>query len=127
MNERPIRVTCATLHTDAEGNAIPCPDGDRDFPAEEPDDSEQGQPEPPTEDELNPALPVLPDPRQPAYDAVYDYLRRLGPYLPPDTAHRNAIIWRAVHNALDATPVGRCISSHCVEDDHMVPVEGEWS
>lgn len=81
---------------------------------------DEGHPEPPTEDELDPALPVRPDPRQPAYDAVYEYIRALGPYLPPDPAHRNAIIWRAVHAALDATPVGRCASSHCVEGDHMI-------
>lgn len=63
---------------------------------------------------------VYPDPRQPAYDAVYENIRNLGEYLPPDTAHRNAIIWRAVRAALDATPVGRCMSSHCVEGDHII-------
>lgn len=31
--ERPIRVACAVLHTDAEGNTVPCPDGDREFPS----------------------------------------------------------------------------------------------
>lgn len=86
---------------------------------------EDGHPEPPSEDELNTALPVVPDPRQPAYDAVYEYLRALGSYLPPDPVHRNAIIWRAIHAALGATPVGRCVSSHCVEGDHILPVEGE--
>lgn len=25
MNEQPIRVTCAVLHTDEHGNTIPCP------------------------------------------------------------------------------------------------------
>jgi hypothetical protein len=110
-------VACAVVHTDTQGNVIHCPDEQR-----EPESSQadEGRPQPPSEDELNDALPVRPDPRQPAYDAVYEYLRRLGPYLPRDTVHRNAIIWRAVHAALDATPVGRCISSHCVEDDHMV-------
>lgn len=68
--------------------------------------------------------PVRPDPRQPAYDAVYENIRSLGGYLPPDTAHRNAIIWRAVQAALDATPVGRCVSSHCVEGDHIIDLGG---
>ncbi|MET9445329.1 hypothetical protein [Streptomyces sp. NPDC006610] len=63
---------------------------------------------------------VRPDPRQPAYDAVYEYIRGLGEYLPPDPAHRNAVIWRAARAALDATPVGRCVSSHCVEGDHVI-------
>ncbi|MDX2697109.1 hypothetical protein [Streptomyces ipomoeae] len=84
----------------------------------------ESRPEPSGDDE-NPALPVRPDPRQPAYDAVYEYIRALGPYMPRDTVHRNAVIWRAVHAALGATPVGRCISSHCVEGGHILPVEGE--
>jgi hypothetical protein len=40
--------------------------------------------------------------RQPAYDAVYAYIRELRNTLPPDAAHRNATIWRAVNAALDA-------------------------
>jgi hypothetical protein len=40
--------------------------------------------------------------RQAAYDAVYDLIHDLGPVLPPDPAHRNAAIWRAVNAALDA-------------------------
>lgn len=67
---------------------------------------------------------VRPDPRQPAYDAVYETIRNLSGYLPPDTAHRNAIIWRAVSAALDATPVGRCMSSHCIEGDHFIGLGG---
>lgn len=63
---------------------------------------------------------IRPDPRQPAHEAVYEYIRNLGPYLPPDTPHRNALIWRAVTAALDATPVGRCVSSHCVEGSHVI-------
>jgi hypothetical protein len=82
--------------------------------------ADDNQPEPPTDEELNPALPVQPDPRQPAYDAVYEYIRALGEYLPPGPVHRNAIIWRAVHAALEAAPVGRCVSSHCVEGDHII-------
>jgi hypothetical protein len=45
------------------------------------------------------------DPRQPAYDAVYAYIRELGDYMPPTTTHRNAVIWRGVHAALDAARV----------------------
>lgn len=76
--------------------------------------------ESPSEGEPNEALPVVPDPRQPAYDAVYEYIRGLGEYMPPDPVHRNAVIWRAVHAALGATPVGRCVSSHCVEGGHIL-------
>ncbi|MEV0220912.1 hypothetical protein [Streptomyces sp. NPDC050704] len=92
---------------------IPCPDSPR---------ADEGHPEPPADEELDPdpALPVRPDPRQSAYDAVYEYIRGLGTYLPPDPVHRNAIIWRAVNAALGATHLGRCVSSHCVEGDHMV-------
>lgn len=104
-------------HARQLGDAMAEPDTETD---------DEGRPEPPIEEELNPALPVRPDPRQPAYDAVYEYIRRLGGYLPPDSVHRNAVIWRAVHAALGATPVGRCVSSHCVEDDHMVFVERGW-
>ncbi|MCI3246284.1 hypothetical protein [Streptomyces spinosisporus] len=109
-------VACAVLHTDDEGNTVPCPG----YPH-----VDEGHPEAPSEEELNTALPVMPDPCQPAYDAVYEYIRALGDYLPPDRVHRNAIIWRAVHAALAATPVGRCVSSHCVEGGHILPVESE--
>lgn len=87
--------------------------------------TDEGRPEPPSGEELNSALPVRPDPRQPAYDAVYEYIRALGGYLPPDPVHRNAVIWRAVNAALDATPVGRCVSSHCVEGGHILPADEE--
>lgn len=43
--------------------------------------------------------------RQAAYDAVYELIGRLGPDLPPDPVHRNAVIWRAVNAALDAAGV----------------------
>ncbi|MFE2563053.1 hypothetical protein [Streptomyces mirabilis] len=114
--KRSMEAACAVLHTDDDGNTIPCPG----YPH-----ADEGHPEPPTEAELNTALPVRPDPRQPAYDAVYEYIRALGDYLPTDRLHRNAVIWRAVHAALDATPVGRCVSSHCVEGDHITAVETE--
>lgn len=81
--------------------------------------SEEGTPEPSSD-----TAQVRPDPRQPAYDAVYENIRNLGEYLPPDPAHRNAIIWRAVQAAMDATPVGRCMSSHCVEGDHFIGLGG---
>jgi hypothetical protein len=122
--ESGIHVGCAVHHTDGGGNTIPCPG----YPHAEPDEqqtADEGRPEPPSDDELNSVLPVQPDPRQPAYDAVYEYIRALGGYLPPDPVHRNAVIWRAVHAALNATPVGRCVSSHCVEGDHILPVEQE--
>lgn len=61
-----------------------------------------------------------PDPRQPAYDAVYAHIQALGDHMPPDPVHRNAMIWHVVHAALNATPVGRCVSSHCVEGDHIL-------
>lgn len=66
------------------------------------------------------STPVRPDPRQPAHDAVYDYIRSLGSEMPTDPVHRNTMIWRAFHAAIDATPVGRCVSSHCVEGDHIL-------
>jgi len=108
--ERPFRATCAALHTDAQGNVIPCPN----------EQADKVSPETPTEEEGDAALPVRPDPRQPAYDAVYEYIRGLGEYMPPDPVHRNAVIWRAVNAALGATPVGRCVSSHCVEGGHIL-------
>lgn len=112
------------VHIDPWGTSVQCPyapepDGPRDYEDEGPQES-------PSDADENPALPVRPDPRQPAYDAVYEYIRALGGYLPPDPVHRNAVIWRAVHAALDATPVGRCVSSHCVEGDHMVFNKDEW-
>lgn len=39
---------------------------------------------------------------QAAYDAVYDVIDELDTALPPDEAHRNAMIWRAVQAALEA-------------------------
>ncbi|MFG3170547.1 hypothetical protein [Streptomyces sp. NPDC048200] len=115
-------VACAALHTDGQGNVVPCPGYPHaDMAEPEPDNrDEDTRPEAPSAEESNPALPVEPDPRQPAYDAVYEYIRQLGGYLPPDPVHRNAIIWRAVQAALGATTVGRCVSSHCVDGDHMV-------
>ncbi|MFJ6559929.1 hypothetical protein ACIQMV_08610 [Streptomyces sp. NPDC091412] len=82
-------------------------------------DDEPAPPEPAPDEPTAPG----PDPRQPAYDAVFAYLRRLGDRMPADPNHRNAIIWRAVHEALDATPVGRCVSSHCIEGDHVLEVK----
>lgn len=46
------------------------------------------------------------DPKQPAYDAVYGYIRSLPDEglnaLPSSVVERNAVIWHAVHAALDA-------------------------
>jgi len=38
----------------------------------------------------------------PAYDAVYRHIRDLGDHMPPDTVHRNAMIWRGVQAAVEA-------------------------
>lgn len=40
--------------------------------------------------------------QRPGYTATYDVIDKLDDYLPPDPAHRNAIIWRAVQAALEA-------------------------
>lgn len=46
------------------------------------------------------------DPRQPAYDAVFAYIRQQPHgFLPTTVVDRNAMIWRAVHAALDAMGV----------------------
>jgi hypothetical protein len=46
------------------------------------------------------------DPRQPAYDAVFAYIRRQPvDFLPTTVVGRNAMIWDAVHAALDAVGV----------------------
>lgn len=56
------------------------------------------------------AGPVPPgtDPRQAAYDAVFAYIRqRPRDFLPATVVDRNAMIWHAVHAALDAAGVAR--------------------
>lgn len=40
--------------------------------------------------------------QRPGYTATYDVIDKLDDYMPPDPAHRNAIIWRAVQAALEA-------------------------
>lgn len=48
------------------------------------------------------------DPRQPAYDAVFAYIRSQPvDFLPTTVVDRNAMIWHAVHAALDAVGVPR--------------------
>lgn len=64
---------------------------------------------------------MVTDARKPAYDAVYDYIRSLPPT--SDAVVRNARIWNAVHAALDAMDVGRCVSSHCVDGDHTLALD----
>ncbi|MFJ1698166.1 hypothetical protein ACIOHC_24125 [Streptomyces sp. NPDC088252] len=45
------------------------------------------------------------DPHQPAYDAVFAYIRSQPcDFLPDTVVGRNAMIWHAVHAALDAMP-----------------------
>jgi hypothetical protein len=115
------RCDCPDGHEQCDHCKV-CPHA-RDAAETDAQSDDEGQPEAPADEDENPALPVRPDPRQPAYDAVYEYIRGLGGYLPPDPVHRNAVIWRAVHAALGATPVGRCESSHCIEGDHVLPVD----
>jgi hypothetical protein len=46
------------------------------------------------------------DPRQPAYDAVFAYIRsQPRDFIPTTVVERNAMIWHAVHAALDAVGV----------------------
>lgn len=46
-------------------------------------------------------------PKQPAFDAVFAYLRsQPHDFMPRTVVDRNAMIWRAVHAALDAMPLG---------------------
>ncbi|WP_075737501.1 hypothetical protein [Streptomyces acidiscabies] len=52
-------------------------------------------------DPTTPAPPTAAH-RQPAYDAVFAYIRSFGEDLPTDLVGRNAMIWRAVNAALDA-------------------------
>jgi hypothetical protein len=48
------------------------------------------------------------DPRQPAYDAVFAYIRsQPRDFLPTTVVGRNAMIWDAVHAALDAVGIPR--------------------
>ncbi|MGW5691520.1 hypothetical protein ACWEWX_11315 [Streptomyces asiaticus] len=58
-----------------------------------------------------------PDPRQPAYDAVFAYIRQQPrDFLPATVVDRNTMIWRAVHAALDAMNAPS-ITSHTYEGD----------
>lgn len=52
--------------------------------------------------EHDPVITVPPPVRQPAYDAIYALIRRIGDHVPTSPIHRNALIWRAVETALDA-------------------------
>ncbi|MFJ4837144.1 hypothetical protein [Streptomyces sp. NPDC088746] len=50
-------------------------------------------------------MPEPTDPKQPAYDAVFAYLRSQPvDFMPLTVVDRNAMIWHAVHAALDAAP-----------------------
>lgn len=51
---------------------------------------------------------ATPDPQQAAYDAVFAYIRQQPvDFLPTTVVDRNAMIWHAVHAALDAIGVPR--------------------
>jgi hypothetical protein len=60
---------------------------------------------------LRPAAALVPasaptDPRQPAYEAVFAYIQEQPrDFVPTTVVDRNAMIWRAVHAALDAMGV----------------------
>lgn len=57
--------------------------------------------------------------REAAYTAAFAFIHGLsseGAWM--NAVARNALIWRAVHVALDAAGVGTCVASHCVENDH---------
>jgi hypothetical protein len=93
---------------------------------QEHDDPGPESPDEPTEDPEDVEHRALASRRQPGYDAVYAYIRSLpGERSRLEDVVRNAQIWRAVEAALDALNVGRCISSHCVENDHIIPVDAE--
>ncbi|GAA3590826.1 hypothetical protein [Streptomyces osmaniensis] len=54
-----------------------------------------------------------PDPRQAAYDAVFAYIRQQPcDFLPTTVVDRNAMIWHAVHAALDAVGIPRADSTN---------------
>jgi hypothetical protein len=100
-----------------------CPPED-DVP--EHDDPGPESPDEPTEDPEDVEHRALASRRQPGYDAVYAYIRSLpGERSRLEDVVRNAQIWRAVEAALDALNVGRCVSSHCVENGHIIPVATE--
>jgi hypothetical protein len=61
------------------------------------------------------AAPGGSGPREAAYEAVYAYLRSTN-RMPGDLAYRNAMIWRAVHAALDAAGVPAPTPAHTVRD-----------
>ncbi|MEU2402788.1 hypothetical protein ABZ609_00380 [Streptomyces rubiginosohelvolus] len=61
-------------------------------------------------DEQPAAGPVQPGPRNPSYEAVFAYIRNQPvDFLPRTVVDRNAMIWGAVHAALDAArPAEHC-------------------
>ncbi|GGZ51574.1 hypothetical protein [Streptomyces rubiginosohelvolus] len=118
-------ITEAAEHLDTERRKTAAVADQVDEFRPEPDDlahSDEGEQveDSPGPDESESAIRDLVHRRQPAYDAVYAYIRTL-PVEP--TPSRNAHIWHAVGAALDAMHVGQCVSSHCVEGDHVVWLE----
>ncbi|MFD7855201.1 hypothetical protein ACFV6B_13070 [Streptomyces microflavus] len=70
------------------------------------------------------------DPKQPAYDAVFAYIRSQPDVVPATVVERNAMIWRAVHAALDAVlpvPADRAATLRAAAQSAGVqpPIEGE--
>ena len=58
-----------------------------------------------------------------AYDAVYAYIDQLGNQLPPDPAHRNAMIWTAVSAALEADTSAPSAVLVCSDERHKARVQ----
>lgn len=68
-------------------------------------------------------MPETPS-RRAAYEAVYEVIRGLDAFMPRDSAHRNAIIWRAVHAALDAAAGDRrAVLVAAINRVKAIPVE----
>jgi hypothetical protein len=58
-------------------------------------------------------VPSDADPRQASYDAVFAYIRQQPrDFLPTTVVDRNAMIWHAVHAALDAANVPKASTSN---------------
>ncbi|MGW7398072.1 hypothetical protein ACWGH7_16425 [Streptomyces cyaneofuscatus] len=60
------------------------------------------------------------DPKQPAYEAVFAYIRSQPDALPATTVERNAMIWRAVHAALNAAPPAPAVSERLALVESLV-------
>ncbi|MET8978530.1 hypothetical protein ABZX85_23220 [Streptomyces sp. NPDC004539] len=66
-------------------------------------------------------------PRQPAYDAVFAFIRGLGDALPAEPVHRNAMIWRAVHAGLDAMTAQTPPADRATLRDRIAEALMQWA